>query len=278
MALINREPLTQVKSFIGQNKPQCFVSNIANGSVAMCTSRSPDKSTPNEDSSAVIPVTNDSSVLVIADGAGGMRGGGQASAIAIECLINAVKQSVKDNMDLRDAILNGIEQANKKIMALGIGAATTISVAEQVGMTVRTYHVGDSEIIIMGQRGRLIHQTISHSPVGYAIESGLINADDALHHAERHIVSNLLGSAEMHIAVGPSIKLAKHDTVLLSSDGLTDNFPVDIVIDAVRKGRLSAGVRKLFKQTLAHMQPTEESLEYKPDDLSIIAFRPYPIK
>ena len=278
MARINRERLNQVKSFIGQNKPQCFVSNIANGSVAMCTSRSPDKSTANEDSAAIIPVNDDSSVLVIADGAGGMRGGGQASAIAIESLINAVKQSVKDNTDLRDAILNGIEKANAKIIALGIGAATTISVVEQVGMTIRTYHVGDSEIIIMGQRGRLIHQTISHSPVGYAIESGLIDADEAMHHAERHLVSNILGSAEMHIAIGPSITLAKYDTVLLSSDGLTDNFSVSTVIDAVRKGRLSATVRKLFKQTLAYMQPSEESHEYKADDLSIIAFRPYPIK
>jgi len=278
MARINREPLKQVKYFIGQNKPQCFVSNIANGSVAMCTSRSPDKSTPNEDSTAVIPVNDDSSVLIIADGAGGMRGGGQASAIAIESLIKTVKQSSEDNTELRDAILNGIEQANAKIIALGIGAATTISVVEQVGMTIRTYHVGDSEIIIMGQRGRLIHQTISHSPVGYALEAGLIDADEALHHAERHIVSNILGSADMHIAIGPSITLAKYDTVLLASDGLTDNFPVGIVIDTIRKGRLSATVRKLFKQTLAHMQSTEESHEYKSDDLSIIAFRPYPIK
>ena len=278
MARINREPLNQVKKFVGENKPQCFVSNIANGSIAMCTSRSPDKTSQNEDALAVIPVSEDSSVLVVADGAGGMRGGEQASAIAIESLIDAVKQIGKDKSELRDAILNGIENANARIMALGIGAATTISVVEQVGMTIRTYHVGDSEIIIMGQRGRLIHQTIPHSPVGYAIEAGLINADEAIHHAERHFVSNILGNAEMHIAIGPSITLAKYDTVLLSSDGLTDNFSIEAIVNIARKGRLSATIRKLFKQTLAHMQPQEELLEYKPDDLSIIAFRPYPIK
>lgn len=278
MARINREPLNQVKKFVGENKPQCFVSNIANGSITMCTSRSPDKTSQNEDALAVIPVSNDSSVLVVADGAGGMRGGEQASAIAIESLIDAVKQIGKDKSELRDAILNGIENANARIMALGIGAATTISVVEQVGMTIRTYHVGDSEIIIMGQRGRLIHQTIPHSPVGYAIEAGLINADEAMHHAERHFVSNILGNAEMHIAIGPSITLAKYDTVLLSSDGLTDNFSIEAIVNIARKGRLSATIRKLFKQTLAHMQPQEELLEYKPDDLSIIAFRPYPIK
>jgi len=278
MARINREPLNQVKKFVGENKPQCFVSNIANGSIAMCTSRSPDKTSQNEDALAVIPVSEDSSVLVVADGAGGMRGGEQASAIAIESLIDAVKQIGKDKSELRDAILNGIENANARIMALGIGAATTISVVEQVGMTIRTYHVGDSEIIIMGQRGRLIHQTIPHSPVGYAIEAGLINADEAMHHAERHFVSNILGNAEMHIAIGPSITLAKYDTVLLSSDGLTDNFSIEAIVNIARKGRLSATIRKLFKQTLAHMQPQEELLEYKPDDLSIIAFRPYPIK
>jgi len=278
MAIINREPLQQSKIFIGQNKPKCFVTNIANGSAAICTSRSPDKSTINEDASALIPVDKQSSVLVIADGAGGMRCGEKASELAITTLIDAIERSIKDKTELRESILNGIEQANKDILALGIGAATTISVVEQVGINVRTYHVGDSEIIVMGQRGRLIHQTIPHSPIGYALEAGLIDADEALHHDERHFVSNLLGTTDMHIAIGPMIKLAKYDTVLLSSDGLTDNFSSDTIINTIRKGRLSASARKLFKQTLEHMQSSKDEVISKPDDITIISYRPYPIK
>ena len=277
MTRINREPLTQNKTFIGQNKPQCFVSNISIGSAVMCTAQSPDKTTGNEDSAALIPVNSESAVFVIADGAGGMRGGKQASAIAIETLIKVVSESVKSNTDIRNAILNGIEQANAAIINLGIGAGSTISVVEQNGMTIRIYHVGDSEVIVMGQRGRLIHQTIPHSPIGYAVEAGLIEPEEALHHEERHIVSNILGSNVMHIAIGPEIKLAKYDTVLLSSDGLTDNLSIDTIVNSVRKGRLSAAVRKLFKTTLKQMESPEATDACKPDDLTIIGFRQYPI-
>ena len=49
---------------------------------------------------------------------------------------------------------------------LGAGSATTLAVAEVVGQTVRTYHVGDSPIWVFGQRGRLKLQTVPHSPVG----------------------------------------------------------------------------------------------------------------
>ena len=270
--------LQQAKYFISQNKPQSFITNISIGSAVMCTSRSPDKTTTNEDSAALIPVDKQSSVLVVADGVGGMRGGAQASALAIETLSKSINHSIKVKTDLRDAILNGIEQANAAIIALGMGAGTTISIVEQCGMSIRTYHVGDSDVIVMGQRGRLIHQTISHSPVGYAVEAGVINADEAMLHEERHLVSNVLGSSDMHIDLGPTIQLAKYDTVLIASDGLTDNVPVTTIINTVRKGRLSAAVRKLFKNTLEQMQNPTDSIASKPDDLTIIGFRPYPIK
>jgi len=275
---MNKEPLLYTKSFIGQNNPQCFVSNISNGSVVMCTACSPVNLTMNQDASALLPIGLDSSVFVLADGAGGMRGGSQASSLVIEILSDSINKAVEVQADLRDAILNGIEQANLAIMALGIGAGSTISVVEQNGMTIRSYHVGDSDVIVMGQRGRLKHHTIAHSPVGYAIEAGLLDENEALHHNERHLISNILGSNDMHIAIGPTIELAENDTVLLASDGLTDNLSIDAIIDIVRIGKLSSSVRKLFKHTLEHMKNPPDLAASKADDLTIIAFRPKPFR
>ena len=42
-------------------------------------------------------------------------------------------------------------------------------------------------------------QTIPHSPVGYAIEAGVLNEQDAMAHSQRHIVSNLIGSHDVRI-------------------------------------------------------------------------------
>ena len=42
-------------------------------------------------------------------------------------------------------------------------------------------------ILTTGQRGRLRMQTVSHSPVGFAIEYGLLDESEAMHHEERHL-------------------------------------------------------------------------------------------
>lgn len=59
------------------------------------------------------------------------------------------------------------------MLAVGIGAATTLAVVKLSGRTIRPYHVGDPMILLTGQRGRIKHQNIAHSPVGYAVEAGM---------------------------------------------------------------------------------------------------------
>jgi serine/threonine protein phosphatase PrpC len=146
---------------------------------------------------------------------------------------------------LRTAILNGIEQANRAVSELGVGAATTLAIVEISGGVARSYHVGDSMILAVGQRGRVKLQTVSHSPVGYAVEAGMLDEAEALHHEDRHLVSNFIGSAEMRIEIGPPLNLAERDTLLLASDGLFDNLYNDEIIERTRKGPLEQVVRSL---------------------------------
>jgi hypothetical protein len=67
----------------GDEVPQLVHAKVAGGLVAAYTSRSPDKSTPNEDTVAVIPYGPGAAVLVIADGAGGLPAGRRASRTAV---------------------------------------------------------------------------------------------------------------------------------------------------------------------------------------------------
>ena len=97
-------------------------------------------------------------------------------------------------------------------VADGVGAATTLTVVEIEGESVRPFHVGDSFMLITGQRGKVKSRTIPHSPTGYAVASGLLDEKEALHHDERHVISNVIGSAEMRIDVGSPIELAPKDT------------------------------------------------------------------
>jgi serine/threonine protein phosphatase PrpC len=246
---------------------------VAGGAACVYSARCPDKQTPNEDAAAVIPLGGQAAVLAVADGMGGAPVGERAAALAIRRLRSALEQAVKDGLMVRTAILNAIEKANQAVQEMGVGAATTLAVVELVGGTVRTYHVGDSMILVVGQRGKIKLQTISHSPVGFAVESGALDESEALHHEDRHLVSNVVGSAAMRIEVGAMRKLAPRDTLLLASDGLFDNLYTEEIVSRVRRGPIEKAVLALADEARGRMTQPTEGQPSKQDDLTFVVFR-----
>ena len=260
----------------GATEPDSIEAQLGGGSIVAYTDRSPDKETENEDTVAAISYGHDAVVLAVADGVGGLPAGRRASQTAVTKLAETLHAALTETMLLRTAILDGIEAANQAVLDIGNGAATTMTVVTIEGLIARTYQVGDSEAIIVGQRGRIKSQTMVHSPTGFAVEAGFLGKREALHHEERHLVSNFIGTNDMRIDIGSEVKLRPRDTVLVASDGLTDNIHIDEVINIMRKGPLDKAVESMTR--LAHHRMTNESKlqPSKPDDLSVILFRkPY---
>ena len=237
--------------------------------------RCPIKETPNEDAIGIFRIDDETAVFAVADGCGGMRGGEQASRLALKILSESIEQHDSGPDRLRVAILDGIEKANIAVQDLKIGAACTIAVVECYRGIIRPYHVGDSMILVTGNRGRIRYQSVSHSPVGFAVESGMLCATEAMHHEDRHIVSNVVGDSRMRIEIGPTIKLSRRDTVVIASDGLFDNLSIAEVVERVRKGKLPNAVA-LLKDLANERMLGIEGQPCKPDDLSVIVIRPSP--
>ena len=246
---------------------------VAGGRAGLFSTLAPDKTTPNEDAAALVGQDDDSGILVVADGMGGLPAGEQASCLAIRELLRSIESAEAESPSLRGVIMDGLENANRAIGELGIGAGATMAVAEIQGRTVRPYHVGDSMVMVVGQRGKIKLQTVSHSPVGYAVEAGLLDESEAMNHEDRHLVSNVLGTPDMRIEVGSTIKLARYDTLLLASDGLFDNLTVDEIVDRLRKGPLEKAIDRLATDCRRRMQAPQPGEPSKPDDLTFIAFR-----
>ncbi|WP_455208620.1 PP2C family protein-serine/threonine phosphatase [Kaarinaea lacus] len=247
--------------------------SIAAGKVVVYSRRSPQKQTENEDSAAVFGLGENACALVIADGMGGMPCGAQASRIVIETLHESFAKANSSEFGYREHMLNGIDEANNRIIALGVGAGSTVAAVEIFNNVLRPYHVGDSMILVVGQKGKLKQQTISHSPVGYAVESGFLDEDEALHHDDRHQISNYVGFQEMRIEIGPTIELARYDTVLIASDGLFDNLQLNEIIEIIRKNplnKVSLQLATLCDKRMRHEDPGYPS---KPDDLAFVLFR-----
>jgi serine/threonine protein phosphatase PrpC len=260
----------------GAFAPDYQQAQVGGGSVVAYTARAPDKETENEDTVAVVPWGPAAAVLVIADGAGGLPAGKRASLTAITSLVNSLRVAMAETMLLRTAVLNGVEAANDAVKQLANGSATTLTVVTIEGRLARSYQIGDSEAIVVGQRGRIRLQTTAHSPTGFAVEAGFLDQREALHHEERHLVSNFLGTADMSIDIAMPVELQPRDTVLLASDGLTDNVHIDEIIERVRKGPIDAAANSVIELAQQRMAATAATEPSKPDDLSLIVFRKQP--
>ena len=256
--------------FFGDEESSDLV--LARGEVAVRSLRGPDKSGPSEDASAVIPVGDDALVLAVADGVGGAPSGCEASSTAIETLQRT--RSARVNGDaLRDSIMDAIEKAKVRILENGKRSATTIVVAEISGAQLRCYHVGDSELIVVGQRGRIKQRIIPHSPTGFAVEAGLLDEQEAVQHEQRHVIFNVIGAPDMRVEVSTAIALARFDTVLLTSDGVLDNLYIDEIVELIRSGPLGQAADKLLQATRARMEKQKGTDPSKPDDLTIVLYR-----
>jgi len=128
-------------------------------------------------------------------------------------------------------------------------------------------------IMVVGQRGKLKLLTVSHSPVGLGVEAGFLDEEEALHHHERHVVLNAVGSSGMRIELGAPLELARRDTLLVASDGLTDNLAVEEIVAGIRKGPLERVVSGLAARARERMVGRGAGVPSKPDDLTLLVYR-----
>jgi protein phosphatase len=265
----------RVQLFLGEQEREQADRTLPHGQVCVRSIRSPDKQTDNEDSAAIIQLGDDSLVLAVADGVGGSVAGREASNAAVQTLSRVLTKLPDETPQLRPAILDAVEEANKTVLGLARGAATTLVVAQLDATRLQSYHVGDSELLAVGQRGRIKQRVVPHSPTGFAVEAGLLDENEAVQHDQRHILFNVIGSSDMRVEVGPSLQLAARDTVLLASDGLFDNLFIDEIVNTIRSGPLTEAADRLVDRVQARMQGSERADQpCKPDDLTIILFRP----
>lgn len=263
-------------------KSQLFINNLTDSVIASGNSdfdvevlcwASPDHPDRNEDAVGTWLFPDGSMALAVADGMGGTPAGQLASRLAIEQLDKAFR-AMDQSLSMRSPILDAFEAANQEILSRAGGSGTTLLAVEVVGSSVRTYNVGDSGALLVGQRGRLKIETIDHSPVGYGVAAGLIDTESAMMHEDRHFLSNCVGSKEMHIELGIPRQTDPLDTLLLASDGLFDNLAPAEIIETIRSGPLSDCASALGRDVLAKMRSAQAGEGVgKPDDLTVVLAR-----
>ncbi|OGO93761.1 MAG: hypothetical protein A3F10_06205 [Coxiella sp. RIFCSPHIGHO2_12_FULL_42_15] len=235
----------------------------------------PQKIKVNEDTLGLM-IDGKQCFLAVADGVGGSPNGEIASQLAISNLIHSLKKGEKLSTDLshfRQPVLTSIETSNEKLIHEYVGARTTLTSCIIIDDILQSIQIGDSCLINCGQKGLLKHKTLEHSPVGFAVAAGLLTEKQAITHPGRHIVANVVGDPDMHMDIGPRYRLAEHDTILLGSDGLFDNFLIETLIEIIRKETMEEVMTKLTQACQPMRDENKLDKFHKLDDVSFIVCR-----
>ena len=175
-------------------------------------------------------------ILLVADGMGGHKAGGVASALSVATIENFVLHILKrfSNLqasdeqavvkDLQTALLRAdariFEEAAHHPQLLGMG--TTLTMAFISGWKLFIMHAGDSRCYLL-RGGKLRQLTTDHTVAAELARQGVIRPEDVSHHKFRHVVTSVLGGGESGVQVEVQrADLESGDVLLLCSDGLTE--------------------------------------------------------
>lgn len=182
----------------------------------------------------VCQLGDNGTLLVVADGMGGMNAGEVASAIAIEAIRDwfspqRITPEVKQNRYTIEKFMSAaIVDADSRIKAQGQshpdqkGMGTTIVVAWILEGKLYVSWCGDSRAYIYS-KSYLRQVTKDHSYVQGLVDKGVITADDAFDHPDSNIITRSLSDSQNKArpdSLLQPIPLHDGDIVLLCTDGL----------------------------------------------------------
>jgi PPM family protein phosphatase len=174
-------------------------------------------------------------VFLVADGIGGAAAGERASAFVVQeakkHMLFTAKwffrlddpdeevrlRLLRESLERLDRAL--IEEAEMDPSLTGMG--TTLTAASSIGLDLFLVHVGDSRAYIF-RAGQLEQLTRDHTVAQDLVDGGLLEPEQAKTHRSRHMLTNAIGGRPGVRGEVMKVRLASHDRLLLSTDGLHD--------------------------------------------------------
>ncbi|NLZ49814.1 MAG: Stp1/IreP family PP2C-type Ser/Thr phosphatase [Clostridiales bacterium] len=177
-------------------------------------------------------------IYIVADGMGGHNAGEIASKLAVESVIQYIKEH-KDTEDLKALLKDAIVYANSVIY----NQAKENSSLKGMGTTITAYfkkcnyslvaNVGDSSCYII-KEDKISKITKDHSLVQQLVDEGTITEQEAKHHPNKNIITRAIGTSpnvDVDIFVLDPIGISK---IILCSDGLTNEVQPEEIYQYIK--------------------------------------------
>lgn len=184
-------------------------------------------------------------IFALADGMGGHNKGEVASELAVENIIEFLKENLLQSNNIKiDYIDDIIKQAYHSVNKIVYEKSTTGLEFEGMGTTLVTAityknnlyvaNVGDSRCYLLNEDG-FKKITIDHSVVEELVKANIITEEEAKTHPRRNHITRAIGTDEMVIVDIFKLEINKCNKVLLASDGLTGFVDDDIIKNIISK-------------------------------------------
>ncbi|MBW1752940.1 MAG: Stp1/IreP family PP2C-type Ser/Thr phosphatase [Deltaproteobacteria bacterium] len=181
-------------------------------------------------------------LLALADGMGGMGGGALASRIAVDSLMETYYNDKSDNVT--ESLTKAFLKANKQVIDKGAEHVETARMGSTLTAVVITKnkmyysHVGDSRgYLIYGNE--ITQFTEDHSYVTSMVKAGVITAEEAETHPDRHVITKAIGlEAELTVDAAPIDRLLEKNLyILLCCDGLHGVVSDEVMVSTLNEYR-----------------------------------------
>jgi protein phosphatase len=186
-------------------------------------------------------------LLAVADGLGGYEAGEVASQTAVEVTAQALCSPKDATLSPAKQLFRAVRVANRAIRHHQEAAAqhrsmsstlTAVHIGQQV---ITVAQVGDSRAYLFS-RGRLVQLTEDQTMVNMLQKKGLITAEEARAHTERHLVLQALGQGDNVVPDMRRFHFRHDDCLLLCTDGLS-SYVTDAHIKAILRTEHSEEAR-----------------------------------
>lgn len=176
--------------------------------------------TLNEDALLALPP-----VFLVADGMGGHEAGDVASRVVVEECSVLVGRTAVTIEDVQDCLERAVARMHELLGSRSGGATVAgAAVATHEGAPYwLVFNIGDSRVYRLSTEG-LVQVSVDHSVVQELLDSGRLSEDEAVSHAERHVVTRALATDSSFEPDYWLIPVAPEDRLLVCSDGLTDEL------------------------------------------------------
>ena len=184
-------------------------------------------------------------IFALADGMGGHNKGEVASELAVDNIIEFLKENLLQSNDIKiDYIDDIIKQAYHSVNKIVYEKSTTSIEFEGMGTTLVTAityknnlyvaNVGDSRCYLLNEDG-LKKITIDHSVVEELVKANIITVEEAKTHPRRNHITRAIGTDEMVIVDIFKLEINEGNKILLASDGLTGFVDDDVIENIILK-------------------------------------------